>query len=217
MGLMDIRRGAQNGDFFTNAGRAAGVDAAAAERALGRFAPDILVQLRKRAEEPQAFEGLLDLREDGNGDAFLDDPSLMDDPELVSDGEAVLADIYGSAETARKALAIAPDDRAMHRLAAIGATAVLAALARSYNQPLGLAGAQQAAAGGEEQGGILSSIISAVIKGAVQSATRELMPKRRRRRSTSYFGTRRKRTTRRRSTTPSLEQIFGELLGGIRS
>lgn len=217
MGLMDILRGAQNGEFFTNAGRAAGVDAAAAERALGTLAPAIVVQLRKRAEEPRAFEGLLDLFEDGNGDAFLDDASLMDDPELVSDGEAVLADIYGSAETARKALAIAPDDAATHRLAAIGASAVLAALARSYNRPLGLVGAQQAAGGGEEQGGILSSIISAVIKGAVQTATRELMPKRRRRRSTSStFGTRKKRTARRRSTTPTLEQIFGELLDSYR-
>jgi hypothetical protein len=215
MALMDILRSAQNGEFFANAGRAAGVDAAAAERMLGALAPAIVLQLRKRAEEPNAFEGLLDLLEDGNGDAFLDDESLMDDPELVSDGKAVLADIYGSAAAANKALAINPDDAATERLAAIGASAVLAALARSYNRPLGLVGAQQAAQRGEdeEQGGIFSTIVEAVIKGAVQGATRQIAPKRRRRRYTSYFGTRKKRTTRRRRTTSTLEQIFGELLG----
>ena len=130
--------------------------------------------------------------------------------------EAVLADIYGSMETARRALAIGADDAKGQRLAAIGASAVLAALARSYNRPLGLAGAQQAA-GGEAQGGIFSTIVEAVIKGAVQGATRQIMPKRRRRRSySSYFGTGRKRTKRRRRTASSLEQIFGELIEGIR-
>jgi hypothetical protein len=215
MALMDILRGAQKGEFFANAGRAAGVDAAVAKRALAELAPQIVLQLKKRAEDAQAFEVLLDLLEDGKGDAFLDDESLMDDPEIVSDGKAVLADIYGSATAAQKALKIKSDDAATQELAAIGASAVLAALARSYNEPLGLVGAQQAAARGEEDGGgILSTIVKAVIRGAVQGATRQLAPKRRRRRYTGYFGTRRKRTTRRRrNTATSLEQIFGELLG----
>jgi hypothetical protein len=215
MALMDILRAAQNGAFFANAARAAGVHAAAAERTLGEIAPAIVLQLRKRAADAQAFEGLLDLLEDGNGDAFLDDESLMDDPELVSDGKAVLADIYGSTEAARQALAIRPDDAATQRLAAIGASAVLAALARSYNQPLGLVGAEQASSDGEAPSGIFTTILEAVIKGAVQGATRQITPKRRRRGSTSIFGTAKKRT-RRRSTTPSLEQIFGELLGTLR-
>lgn len=217
MALMDVPRSAQNGEFFANAGRAAGVGAAAAERALAELAPQIVKQLKKRAEERQAFEGLLDLLEDGNGDAFLDDESLMDDPEIVSDGKAVLADIFGSAAAAQKSLKIKSNDVATQKLAAIGASAVLAALARSYNQPLGLVGAQQAAARDEDdgQGGILSTIVEAVIKGAVQGATRRLAPERRRRRTTDYFGTGRKRTTRRRrrSTATSLENIFGELLG----
>lgn len=218
MAVMDILRSAQNGEFFANAGRTAGVDAAEAERALSALAPAIVLQLRKRAEDHEAFEGLLDLLEDGNGDAFLEDESLMDDPELVSDGEAVLADIYGSAAVARKTLKIKGDDAATQRLAAIGAAAVLAALARSYNQPLGLAGAQTAAGSEAEQGGIISTIVEAVLKGAVQGATRQLAPKRRRRPNySSYFGKRRKRTTRRRRSTASpLEQIFGELLGTLR-
>jgi hypothetical protein len=215
MAVVEILRSAHDGEFFANAGRAAGVDAAQAERALSTLTPAIALQLRKRAEDPQTFEALLELLEDGNGDVFLDDESLMDDPELVSDGKAVLAEIYGSAAAAHKALAIRGDDAATQQLAAIGASAVLAALARSYNRPLGLAGTQQAAGGGE-QGSIFSTIVEAVIKGAMQGATRQLAPKRRRRSASSTFGKRKRRTTRRRSTTPSLEQIFGELLGTLR-
>src|SRR5262245_61363886 len=119
MAVMDILRGAQNGRFFANAGRAAGVDAAAAERTLGALTPEIVVKLRKRAEDPQALESLLDLLEDGHGDVFLGDESLLDDPEIVSDGKAVLTDIYGSAEAVNDALALRTDDAVAQRLAAI--------------------------------------------------------------------------------------------------
>lgn len=125
--------------------------------------------------------------------------------------------VYGSSAAAQKALAIRANDGSTHRLAAIAASAVLAALARNYAQPQpqALMGAERVQGEGEEQGGILSSIISAVVKGALQGAARQFAPKRRRRRTiSSYFGTRKKRTIRRRrSPTPSLEQIFGEILG----
>lgn len=216
MGLMDILRAAQGGEFFANAGRAVGIDPTTAERTLGKMGLAITAQLRKRAEDPDAFEGLLDLLEDGHGDAFLDDSNFMDDPELMSDGEIVLADIYGSAAAAMRALSIPADDAEMQRLAAIAASAVLAALARNYRQPQpqSLMGAERAQGDGEEQGGILASIVSAIVKGAVQEATRQFSPKRRRRRSiSSYFGTRKKRTTRRKRTSSlSLDQIFGEIL-----
>jgi hypothetical protein len=221
MGLMDILRSAQSGEFFASAGRAAGLDAAATKRALTRMGPAIAAKLRERAEDPDAFEGLLDLLEDGEGDAFLDDSNFMDDPEVVNDGNAVLADIYGSVPAAQKALGVKANDAPMQRLAAIAASAVLAALARSYRQPQpqSLAGAQSAQGEAAEQGGFFSSVIEAVVKGAVQEATRQFGPKRRRRRPSisDYFGTGRKRTTRRkRSSTLSLDQIFGEILGTIR-
>lgn len=220
MGLMEILRSAQDGQFFVNAGHAAGIAPEKAEDALRRMGAAIAGQLRERAEDPEALERLLDLLEDGDGDAFLDDSNFMDDPELIEDGEAVLADIYGSAAAARKALAIGPRDAAMNKLSAIAASAVLAVLARQYAQPQtqGLMGEQRAAGNGDEQGGIFSTIIEAVVKGAVQGATRQLAPKRRRRRATSIFGTtKRKRTTRKkRSGTFSLDQIFGEILGNLR-
>lgn len=216
MSLMDILRDAQGGRFFANAGDAAGIDQAAAEAALSRMGPAIAAQLRQRAEDPQAFEALLDLLEDGDGDAFLDDANFMKDPELIADGEAVLADIFGSAKAARGALAIEAKDSAMMKLAAIAASAVLAVLARHHARPQmqGLMGAQRAAGNGGEQGGLLSTIIAAVIQGVVQGAQRQLAPKRRRRRTTSVFGTRtRRRTRKRRGGTPSLDQIFGEIIG----
>lgn len=219
MSLMDMLRAAQDGRFIANAGRAAGVDREAAEAALTRMGPAIAAQLRKRADDPEALEKLLDLLEDGDGDAFLDDADLMDDAELIKDGEAVLADIYGSAAAARKALVIAPRDGAMTKLAAIAASAVLAALSRQYAKPRmqGLMGEERALSNGEAQGGLFSTILEAVVKGVVQEATRQLKPKRRRRRTTSIFGTRAKpRTRKRRSGTPSLDQIFGEILGNLR-
>lgn len=219
MSLMEILRAAQSGRFVANAGDTAGIDESAAEAALSRMGPAIAAQLRKRAEDPQAFEALLDLLEDGDGDAFLDDSNFMDDPEMIEDGKAVLTDIYGSAQAARSALAIEARDSAMMKLAAIAASAVLAVLARQYARPQmqGLMGAQRAASNGGEQGGIFSTIVEAVIKGVLQETTRQLAPKRRRRRTTSVFGTRtRRRTRKKRSSTPSLDQIFGEIIGAIR-
>lgn len=219
MSLIDMLRTAQDGRFFANAGQTAGVDREAAEAAVARMGPAIAAQLRKRAEDPQALDDLLELLEDGDGDAFLDESNFMDDAELIKDGKAVLADIYGSAAAARKALAIAPRDAAMTKLAAIAASAVLAVLARQYSKPAmqGLMGAQHVSRNGEAQGGLFSTIVEAVVKGVVQEATRQLKPKRRRRRTTSIFGTRSKRRTRkRRSGTPSLDQIFGEIIGTLR-
>jgi hypothetical protein len=71
----------------------------------------------------------------------------------------------------------------------------------------------QACSTGEapQGGGILSTIIYAILKGLLQGVRSQLAPKRRRRRSyTSYFGTRHKR----RAKTPTLEDIFGQILTG---
>jgi len=101
---MDILRSAHNGEFFANAGHAAGINAPEAKRALGVTAPQIVSQFCKHADDPQAFERRLDLLEDDNGDACRDDESLTNDQELVNDGQTALSDIYGSIEIARNAL-----------------------------------------------------------------------------------------------------------------
>lgn len=214
MALMDILAGAQGGQFFANTGKCVGLDAEAAAKALSALCPAIAAQLRAKSEEdPQTFEGLLELLEDEGGDSVLDDPEELASGEAIRDGNAILDDIYGSREAAireMRKLAGEVPETSLGKLAAIGATAVLGGLSRS-NAPMPLAGAAPLA------GGLLGTIVSELVKGAVQGATRTLAPRKRRRRRTysSYFGKKRKRTTRKRSSqrTPSLEDIFGEILG----
>ncbi len=112
-----------------------------------------------------------------------------------------------------KKLAPGLSDAQYENISAIAATSVLAVLAKSYATPATLAGSTGEAPQG---GGILATIIAAILKGLLQGARSQLAPRRRRRRSyTSYFGTRRKTTRRkRRAKTPTLEDIFGQILTG---
>jgi hypothetical protein len=212
MALMDILDAAQGGALYANAGNASGLAAADARAAMSELCPALAAALRKRAEDPEAFENLLDLIEDGDGDAYLDDPGGLADGEALEDGEAILTDLFGSKEKAQAACAdLLPgvEPAALARLAPISAAAVLAALARA-NKPQ-----QVAASDGGGGGGLLGTIIGAIVEGAVKGAARSLAPKRRRRRYTSYYGSRRRRTTtrKRRPRSPSLNDIFKEILG----
>jgi hypothetical protein len=212
MSLMDMLKTAQGGQFFANAGAAAGIDAARAERALAAICPAIAQALREKAEDELAFDRLLDVLEDGEGDAFLDDPGLLADPEVRKDGAAILADIYGARKGVAVLQPLASDltGSELARLAPIGAVSVLAALGRANASKLGIAGTQTAQ---EEGGGLLGTIVSAVVEGIAQGAARSLAPRRRRRRSYASQSGRRRRTARRRTRRPSLNDIFGELLG----
>ncbi len=211
MGLMDMLSAAQGGSFFANAGRVAGLNAGAAQAAITALAPAIATQLRKRAEDEDAFEALLDLLEDGDGDAFLDNASLVDDPEVRSDGKAILKDIYGTQAAALKAGGelTGLTKPTVEKLMPICAASVLAALARANGS-----GAQQLA-GSTEGGGLLGSVVSAVVEGAMKGVQSSLAPKRRRRRYTSYLGARKRKRTTRRKRKPSLESIFRDILSGI--
>jgi hypothetical protein len=212
MALMDILEAAQDGQFFANAGAAVGIDETRARDSLRAICPAIAEALRAKAEDEAAFDRLLDMLEDGDGDAFLDDPALLSDPEVRKDGTAILADLYGPKKglAALQPLAkdLTPDELA--KLAPIGAASVLAALGRANASKLGIASPQPEAQ--SEGGGLLGAIVSAVVEGVVKGATRSLSPPRRRRRYSGYYRTRR-RTTRRRTRRPSLNDIFGELLG----
>lgn len=218
MALIDMLAGAQGGAFFTNVAAATGLGAAETKSAIAAIGPAIAGQLRGKAQEdPEAFEGLVDLLEDGGANSDLDDGDSMTGAEAVADGNAILTDIYGSRNAAivdmRKLAGEIPEPE-LEKLAAIAATSVLAALARSQAVARTMAGATTAA---DTDGGLLGTIVSAIVKGAVQSAVRQLAPRRRRRRRSysSYFGTKRRRTTRRRRRTrsPSLDDIFADILG----
>jgi hypothetical protein len=215
MAIIDILSAAQGGRFFSNVAAVTGLDAASAEAALGKFAPAIATKLKdKAASDPEAFENLLDLLEDGDG-SDLNDADAITSSEAFSDGREILEDLYGSAGAAATAMGkLVPtlDTAAVAKLSAISATSVLAALAASNAQTLTGGGA---AAAEPASGGLLSVIVGALVEGLMKGAQRQLAPKRRRRRYTSYYGTRRPRT-RRRKRTVGLDDIFKDILGGHR-
>ena len=212
MSVMTILAVAENGNYFDNAAKACGVGTSEAKSSLERLCPAIAAQLKLKAQnDKEAFESLLDLLDEGSSE--LDN---LTDSEAIADGMAALEDIYGSPASAlaeMKKLAPGLSDDSYEKISAIAATSVLAVLAKTYSVPATLAAVSDPAPQG---GGIISTIISAVLKGILQGIARQFAPRRRRRRSYSgYFGTRRRKTTRRRTRarTPTLEDIFGQILG----
>jgi hypothetical protein len=214
MAIIDILSAAQGGQFFDSVASATGLDRATTASAVGAFAPAIAAKLKdKAAANPEAFETLLDLLEDGDG-SDLNDAKAITSSEAVSDGREILEDLYGSTKAAATAMGkLAPslDTAAVAKLSAISATSVLAALAASNAQQLS-SEPQQAAS----SGGLVSVIVGALVEGLVKGAKSQLAPKRRRRRRyTSYYGQRRTRT-RRRKRTFGIDDIFRDILGGRR-
>lgn len=222
MALMDLLAAAQEGRFFANAGQASGLSDAAAKNALAGIAPAIAARLHdKAASDQDAFEKLVELLDDDDGTFDINDSNSVMGAEAVADGEAILRDLYGSVAAARGTLGkLAPgvDGTSLDQLSAIAATSVLAALTTSYHAPLALAGAQPAASS-SSGGGLLGTILSAVVEGAMKGAASQLGPKKRRRRRSyaSYWnGPRKRRTTRRKRANPTLNDIFGAILGNRR-
>jgi hypothetical protein len=211
MTLMSILATSDNGNYFAGVARVCNMSAGEAKSVLERLCPAIAAQLKSKMQsDNNAFEALLDLLDEGG------DLDGLTESEAIEDGKAVLDDLYGSSPAAlaeMKKLAPGLSDAQYENISAIAATSVLAVLAKSYATPVTLAGSTGEAPQG---GGILATIIAALIKGLLQGARSQLAPRRRRRRSyTSYFGTRRKSTRRkRRATTPTLEDIFGQILTG---
>ena len=211
MTLMSILATSDNGNYFSNVAQACSMSAGDAKSTLERLCPAIVAQLKAKAQsDNDSFEALLDLLDEG------DDLNGLTDGEAIADGNAVLDDLYGSTPAAlaeMKKFAPGLSDVQYENISAIAATSVLAVLAKSYATPVTLAGSTGDAPQG---GGILATIIAALIKGLLQGVRSQLAPKRSRRRSyTSYFGTRRKTTRRRRrAKTPTLEDIFGQILTG---
>jgi hypothetical protein len=216
MGLMAILAAAHDGSFIANAGAAAGVEADKARPALAALTPAIAEKLKERVQDEAAFEALLDLLEDGNGDLFLDEPALMTDKEVTADGRAILKDLYGTQARATAAgVALTGLTKTqVGKLMPLAAASVLAALARANG-----AGGQAFLGSGSDSdssGGLLGTLVKAVVEGAVREVSRQFAPKRRRRRYTGYSSYRRKRrkTTTRRTRRPSLESIFQDILSG---
>jgi hypothetical protein len=214
---------AQGGQLFRKLGELAGISPSDAKRALEAMCPPIAARLQARAAEPREFERLLNLLEDNESDLLKDgDPSSS---EVEADGQAVLADLYGSpdaarreAETAARALRI--DTAAMERLQPIAAQLVLALLSarfRREEEPAGETNAASEAEAGpsqEREGKSIWAVFVAAIGAAIARVlVNRLMPRRRKVRYT--YDDYRRRTPRRRRRTasrPRLEDLFRDLI-----
>ncbi len=216
MSILDILEAAEGGKFFSNAAKATGLDEATAKKVSAKLAPAIAQRVKdKAAEDPEAFENLLDMLEE-DGDVDLQAEGSLTDQDAQSDGADILKDLYGSAAETNavfKGMGGGIDKAALSTLTAINATAVLAALA-SMNASKLSGGAAQAAET-SSGGGFFSILIAALLKGLLQGAQRQLAPKRRRRRYTSYYG-RRAPVRRRRKRTVGLDDVFKDILSGRR-
>jgi hypothetical protein len=217
MSIISVLESAEGGQFFANAAKACGIDEAQARAASEKFAPAIAQRLKDKASsDPESFEQLLDLIEEGDASELQEEGALTD-ADAQQDGAAIIADLYGSGAEANavfKGLAGPIDKAAASTLAAINATAVLAALSAA-NAPQAAEGAAkpiEANSSGAGQG-FFAILIGALLKGLLQGASRQLAPKRRRRRRYSgYYGYGRRPQRRRRKRSVGLDDVFKDLL-----
>jgi hypothetical protein len=216
---------AQGGQLFRKLGELAGISPSDAKRALEAMCPPIAARLQARAEQPTAFEQLLNLLEDNESDLLKEGEPGSD--EVKADGLAVLVDLYGSddaarseAEMAGRALRI--DGPAMQRLQPIAAQLVLALLSERFQTgneleeapaaPASEQSAERAATGGGKS--IWGIVIAAAGAAIARALMNRLLPRRRRRTRYTYDDYRRRTTRRRRRSArqPRLEDLFRDLI-----
>jgi hypothetical protein len=219
MSIISILEAAEGGRFFANAAKACGIEEAQARAASEKMAPAIAQRLKDKAQsDPEAFEQLLDMIEEADA-AELNETGALTDADAQQDGAAIIADLYGSGAEANavfKGLAGAIDKAAASTLAAINATAVLAALSASNAQPVADGAADPAQASSAGGQGFFSVLLAALLKGLLQGASRQLAPRRRRRRYSSYYGYGRRPQRRRRKRSVGLDDVFKEILSNRR-
>jgi hypothetical protein len=225
MSIMSILDEAQGGQLFRKLGEIAGVSPSDARKAIEAFCPTIAARLRTKADDSGAFDELLALLDDDDGDLLTSGDLASRD--TIEDGEAVLGQAYGSLEAAGEeatasARALRLDRSAAERLHPIAAALVLALLSRRYAQDAREASDSQEVGeqrhGPEEESGqrtgifqiVLAAIGGAILRGLIN----RLMPRRRRARyGASRYRSRRSRSPRRtRRREPGLEDLFRELL-----
>jgi hypothetical protein len=225
MSLMTLLEQAQGGGLYDAVARSLDLDDAETRKAMRQLCPAIAARLReKAAADPDLFQTLLDLIEEGAEGSPLDTVEALTGAEAVADGNAILEDVYGSRNEAMVALREVDEtipERELRKLAPISATAVVAALAQA-NRPMALAQsaapARSGTGGGTGGEGIIATLVSAIIAGIVSALSRQLTS-RTRRRTPRYSRTRSKRKTsrtpRRRTTTASVDDVFRDILGNL--
>ncbi len=221
MSLMTLLEQAQGGGLYSAVARSLDLDDGQTRKAMRKLCPAIAARLQeKAAADPELFQTLLDLIEDGAEASPLDSVEALTGAEAVADGNAILDDAFGSRNDAMVALRQVDEtipERELRKLAPISATAVVAALAQA-NRPMALSASAAPARSGTGGEGIIATLVSAIIAGIVSALSRQLSS-RSRRRTARYSRTRSKRKTsrtpRRRTTSASVEDVFRDILGNL--
>jgi len=212
--LIDIILASNQGRTAGALGLAGGYSTDTAEKALKTLVRDIGHRMAMKAQDPEELELILDVIEAGEHDDYLTNPDSLLSREAVQEGEEILAHVYGSLERARTVARSLrrphgmTEDK-MERLMSLAATLSVAAMVARGRQ-----GFMAADLGGVTQS-FWKELVQAVIKGITY-----VPPKRRKRRSRatvarSYAGSRkrkRQRSRSRRRASPSLADVFGELV-----
>jgi hypothetical protein len=219
MSVMSALDQAHEGLLFRKLGELAGLAPSDARKVLDAVCPSIAARLKNKAGDPAAYEELLDLLDDNEGDLITGGD--LASAEVAEDGRAVLAEIYGSEERARaealaSARALRIDTGAVEFLYPIAAALVLSILSRRYrnekeeekDEPVSQASAQT---GGRDRPGILGLLLAAIGGAILRALVNRLMPRRRRRRP--GYGRLRPRRRRTRRREPRIEDLFRDLVG----
>ncbi|MDX1715665.1 MAG: DUF937 domain-containing protein [Anderseniella sp.] len=212
--LIDIILASNQGRTAAALAMAGGYSVDSAEKALKTQVREIGSKIALKAREPEELELLLDVIEAGEHDDYLTNPDALLSREAIEEGEEILAHVYGSVDRART---IARSLRRPHglteekmeRMMTLAATLCVAGLVQRGRQ--GFMAAEVSGAGSV----FWKELFKAVYKGVTY-----VPPKRRKRRSRSTYAksyktsAKRKRQRRRskRKTTPSLADVFGELI-----
>ena len=212
--LIDIILNSNQGRTVGALALAGGYPADAAEKALRTLVRDIGHRMAMKAQDPAELELVLDVIEAGEHDDYLTNPDALLSREAAQEGEEILAHVYGSLDRARTVArslrrphGISEDK--MERLMSPAATLCVAAMVARGRQ-----GFMAADLGGVTQT-FWTEMVNAVIKGITY-----VPPKRRRRRNRatvakSYATSAKRKRQRRRSrrkSSPSLSDVFGELI-----
>jgi uncharacterized protein DUF937 len=210
---------AQGGQLYRKLGEIAGLSAADARQIMEGLCPSIAARLKERASDRTAYEALLELLEDNEGDLIMGGDLTEED--VLEDGRTVLADIYGSDERARDegkatALALRIEPGAAEQLHPIAAALVLSILGRRYREGEVVedeAKSRDSTGDREAEGRPnIIGIVLAAIGGAIMRALVNRLLPRRRRRTRLRLGRAPSRRRRRQRREPRLEDLFRDLL-----
>lgn len=216
--LIDIILAANQGRTAAAIALAGNYSADASEKALRTHVREIGHKMALKAQSPEEMDLLLDVIEAGEHDDYLTNPDALLSREAIQEGEEILIHLYGSLGAAR---AVARrlrrphgiTEQQMERMMTLAATLCVAGLV--HRGQTGFMAASSSVGTGSAGATFLRELINAVIKGITY-----VPPRRRRRRNRATYAKsyktslkrkwQRKRSTR--TSTPSLADVFGDLI-----